>query len=684
MSTTTAAPNKRRSVLDLMASPAMGRETAQQTDAFRPEGIRIMALYVRYMAPKKETMPPKHVVIPFALDMLPVSETIDVDGKSWPVYEHVSKDRLVLRLNIARKGQGKGAKALLVHNPGYLTEGELCYVSSFKKITAEPMDIVELGNVGLSCSDKYPVPSIQMDSSRTIPTSELGITMADRVLAIYRKQTRFVPSIVSLASKRGIRQLFPRRDKDETDSSNDPWTRDYLNTFPLPLVSLPGIEPNKDGTLDIVLKRLPSYEAIGWRDKSFMQARLPRAPEFVNEAHKDNTGNLVPAEAQVYAEAYVGQERNAESGGEAFHVKHGRAYASNIFGAPSLYPTEFEALMRCHPGFPMSVVTSIDLRETLNDTINYGNESMRGEIPDGELKVKFEAVVLNTDRALLELAIPCTLSLVQERFGGANVLTSVPYVQEDRAAVYEARKGRAALKAAFTDPKEDKVLALDAASLPLGDEKTMLYFAFALKPELKGAEDIEDVSALAPSAGDAFIRNNQKKIKEPAKATGLDKIHGPWMQGDGKRQIPIFAFFTMERAYAEKLRATANKPLETTAFYTPPTDPALIASDAVGTIEEFRLTHYTQLAKTANGGQDDEEDEEVGGDAMDEAAAHGTKRPLEQQQQADADEPDLKKQRTSVMHEIDDEKTRSGFEDDVPQPSQQQQDAVMDDADFDE
>jgi hypothetical protein len=305
--------------------------------------------------------------------------------------------------------------------------------------------------------------------------------------------------------------------------------------------------------------------------------------------------------------------------------------------------------MSKYPGFPMAVIASVEPRETLNKGINYGAEALRGDSPDGELHVNFHAVALNTERALLELAVKCTKVTAQDRYGGPSVLVSNPYVAEDRAAAYEGRF--APLKNAFTS-KEDRVYALDAASMPLGDDKTTVYFALPLKEELKGADDIDDLSSLTPEAGDKLVRDNMMKLKDP-KAVGMEKLHGPWLQGGAKKQYPTFLFFSMDRAYYEKLMSTCGKPLDMSSFFTPPQERPAIASDAVDTVEEFRLRYYVKLA---------------GGDVADEPK--GKKRPLDAN--ADDDEPDTKKQRT--VPNFDDEKTRSGFED---------EDALMKDADAD-
>jgi len=650
-----ALTQKRRSITDLVKGGTMSKETSQQKDAYQPNAFSIKALYVRYIPPGKPEWPGKHEVIPFALDMLPRSETMEVDGQDTAIYEHVSNDRLVVRINVARLTE-KGTSAVFVNAADTLTEGELCTIGSWKKIVAEPMDIVELGNVGLSGTKKNPTPSIMMDSSRTIPTAEHGITMADRAAAIYRTKTRFVPAIIPLAANRAIRLLLPRKNKEE-GAPKTLYTRDCLGSFPLLFLSRPGIDPNDDGTLDPSLKNLPMYEGTGMRGQSLMQAGLPSIPEFISEGRKDKTGNPLPAEAQLYTDANVLQSRDADSG-EGFHIRHARAYASNILGSPTLYPPEFDALMSAYPGFPMTVITTVDLRETLNSSINYGNEALRADSPDGELEVKFHAVVLNSERHLLERGIPCSRTTVQDRYGGSTVLTSVPFVQEDRAAAYAPNTKRAALKDGFTNVKEDKLLFLDGAALPLGDEKTTLFFALPLKSDIKGLDDIEDVSALSLADGDKLIRDNMKRVKDP-KATGLEKLHGPWLHGDGKKQIPTFFFFSMDRAYAEKLRATGNKPLDMSSFFTPPTDRPVLAADAVDTVEECRFKHYTQLAVASFGTPTDEDDD---------GQKQGTKRTLEDVDPAD--EPDTKKQRLSTIG--DDEKTRSGFED---------EDAIMKDAD---
>jgi hypothetical protein len=679
----------------------MQQETEPQRNIFRKEGFEMKAYYASKRP--SDTKKVMHQVIPFALDTLPLMNPVTVDGVDIPVYEHVSKDRLAIRLGVARVGNGTGKAPSFVHKEEFITENEYLWIACFNKINAEPGDIVELKNVGLSHSDKYGT-SIQFDSIRVIPTTEHGLTAADRALIIYRANTRCISPVIPLAANKDIRRIFPRKEKSgkkkkgETEATSTPATttapvapsstepqsntndatepqtsnkgiyaRNILNTFPLPLLN--GIKSNK-----VALQKLPDYEAVGEHGETDMGVTLPARPKYMSagkEAEKGQEAKL--AEVQFYTEAYVGQLREIADEPESFHIQHSSAYASSIIASPTLYPVEFDALMKRHPTFPVSVIAGITLNDTINNPLNYSHESLRGEMPDGDLQVRFHSVVLNTERALLELGIPCTFGMIQERYGGNGIMTSVPYVQDDRVKIYAAHE----LKAAFTNSKTDKVLAFDAAPLSLGDPKTMLYFAFPLKDELNGLDEIEDRSLLTPEQGDELIRLNKKKISEGilAKLAHPEKIHVPWLTGEDKSKYPSFVFLGIERAYAEKLLSMAGKPLELASFFTPPKDLPPMAADAVNTVDEFRFKHLTKLAadfRAVNGdvdedGDGDDEDEPFDYDNMDveRPAKKGTKRSLEEGKDGDGDSgegPDTKKQRT--LPNFDDEKARSGFEDD--------------------
>src|SRR6185503_2447381 len=123
----TQPPRRRRSVADLLSSPALQQETEPQGNRFKKECFPMNALYIGNKAVKNGVV--KHRVIPFGLDTLPLMNPVTVDGVDVPVYEHVSKDRLAIKLSVARMGQGVGKPALFLRKEEFITEHELLYIT---------------------------------------------------------------------------------------------------------------------------------------------------------------------------------------------------------------------------------------------------------------------------------------------------------------------------------------------------------------------------------------------------------------------------------------------------------------------------------------------------------------------------------------------------------------------------
>src|SRR6185503_19863610 len=91
---------------EALANPALQQETEPQGNKFRKDGFQVTVYYAGCRPSENKKV--MHQVIPFALDSLPLVNPVVIDGVEVPVYEHVSKDRLGIRLNVARVGQGQG------------------------------------------------------------------------------------------------------------------------------------------------------------------------------------------------------------------------------------------------------------------------------------------------------------------------------------------------------------------------------------------------------------------------------------------------------------------------------------------------------------------------------------------------------------------------------------------------
>lgn len=673
---------KKRSAKDLMSDDSKAEAVGK--DIYRPEAFKLQCLYLGAYKPRGDSTKIGHIVIPFGLDTLPVAKTLPVDGEQVPIYRHVSKDRLALEISLARVATGKGGATLFRRESFEITEGMILEPSTFGSSKANPLDLVELGNVRLNWKDataagKGIYLSLLFDSIRVLPVTEQGLTAMDRALAIYRANTRFVPSILPLASNKSVRDFFPQKAKnekkpadangttapaaaaepaeaDEADpagvpeesSSNRIYKRKILNSFPIPLLC--------DWTTkssDLIFKKLPLYEAVGDVGDTSVDVSIPCPPVFINNATLDSNGKVVvPAEPRIVAQGNISQLRDQIKDGEIFHIRDYKIYPGSIVGMPTVYPPELSALLTLHR-IPLVVVGSVSMPETLNDTMNYGHASQRGPWPDGLVDVKAHAAAFGFERYLLELGIAIPFSLVQERYGsGSN--TSTPFIQDDRNAMadFAVTKGRPVLKPNFINPATDKLLALDSAILPLGSEEDSLYFALELK-EI----EVDDRSALTPEEGAKIVRANLKKILgDESKLLPIEKLHGRWLQGTGAKRIPIFAFYRMDKAYAEKLRSMGNKPLDTAAFFTPAKDPAVLTVDAVATVDEYRLQYYLKGTEEV-----DDEDKEN---------SKGVKRGLEDGE-GDEDEPETKKARTTGLPNFKDEQTRSGFENEDPMDEDQ-------------
>ncbi len=270
-----SAPSKRRSIHDLTGDSSSTQPTEPQNNIHRKEGFPLKVLYCGSLP--SETKRVVHMVIPFGLDVLPLDTPLVIDGQPVHIYEHATKDRKVLRLNVAKVTQYAGYKGapVFVRKEHLIRENMLLYIVCFTNIDAEPGTFVELMNVSLAHSDQYGT-SIGFTSVRTIPTTEQGLTAGDRALAIYRADTRFVPAIVPWATKRGIRMLFPPIDKSEKKAKGDAvdkavpaatetrhddaprgtYAAKLHNTFPMPILNKPTLYTN-------TLKHLPIYEAVG-------------------------------------------------------------------------------------------------------------------------------------------------------------------------------------------------------------------------------------------------------------------------------------------------------------------------------------------------------------------------------------------------------------------------------------
>jgi hypothetical protein len=622
--------------------PQGARGESGKKDKTRPEGILLRALLLGAY-PQKSPKVWSPIFILFGIDTLPKAKLLPVKGVPTPIYRHITKDRLVAEMCVTRIGEADDENINFGLEAQPLVEGRVCTAKTFAPYKAQPLDIIELTNVRLSTTGTYPT-SMLFDSMRVLPSDHLGLTGLDRALAIYRANTRFIPKIIELAACKQVRENFPPKTDKATTTTTPvapvPVTpapveeevahdeghgeaptpapavgqrkRDILNSFPIPfldeLVLKEGVKVPPP-----LLKTLPIYDSVGDVGDTSIDASVPRLPIYLNAASSAG-GINIPAQPRLISEANVAQLRSADAPLEVFNIRTFKSYVTDMHGLPTLYPPELAAIMSYHK-IPYVVLANVDLNETLNTDLNRSHVGSRGDWPDGILDIKAHAAVWGFERMLLERGIPVPGSLVQERYsaGAATPVTSsVPYIQEDRGALdaYRAEKKFAPVRVPFTNPKLDRTLALDAAPLPLGTDADKLYFALELK-ELD--LDESDRTKLTLAEGEEIVRKNIKRN------AGDDKLHGKWIQNVEGKRYGIFLFYAMDKVYAEKLRAMMNKPLDTSALFIAPEEPAAMSPDALPTIHDFYTSYY------------------LGG---------VNKRPHEDGEVVDEDEPETKRART--------------------------------------
>jgi hypothetical protein len=593
----------------IKANPTAARASGSAGNVIpKQEGFNFYALFLTAGARKEFST--FCFVVPIGLAGVPPSGKLkdDKSGEQVLVQEHATQDGTIIAVNMERRKQMRGYKGPnffdRIAQPRIIVEGDRINLSVDNAAidaitptgTATPsFFLCKLLNVTVNGNF--------INCNKVVPMSLDTLSATDAIRAAFSPRISMLPPLIPLIRNvPGLSAPFTKElGKEEAKQSaymsiyhfhiNEDWTQRIEGPV-LPVKTTFKYPGNFDGiTRDVI----PIGEPVFYTTKG-------------REESKDANGKLLekaqPPEVCLTFDLGVSQRRGPTMPEEIFKIDRLSPYSDSVFNAPSLYPAEYEGILR-HNAIPAHYLAAVDMKKTLSQSSNTDIASARGEFVDGIFGMSGKALYHETEAYTVTYGIPVPRSFVEHRYGDSKK-DSDPFVQSNRAWVLgpiERMFPRKALTPPFSTPDGDFV-ALDSRKIKIGPADKYDFFALlTYAPPEKQRKTIAEIKAMTPEEGGKYLtslcREDDEILDTELADLGKDKederFHLRYLlpTADGKpstTRIPRFLLFQIKKsAREERYGGTAGRPVEMdmSQFFQPLSSPvpASMPLDAA----EFRI-----------------------------------------------------------------------------------------------